>query len=367
MFFGGYSHVSKDMTDPGRHKKNDNLMLDEASLYYGGQIAPHVGTFWQASYSGADDNATLWDMVEARGAWDTQLAKKDLTYGFTINNGPSMSDLWQTAMMWQFPYFSNDVAPAPMAMPYLMTPDGTIGLGAFGMWNDTVYAELDDYASLQNGIQRGLGIQGPANNDHLMGFNPYWRVALQHDFGPNYASIGMLGFYEHHYPGNDRTSGTDSTSDTGIDATFQRAVGDNSYSLYASYIHEKQNLNASVLLGNSTNATDKLNTFEINGSYYYQNTYGITAEYFNTTGSQDAKLYMMDSTAHKPDNAGWTLQADYTPWGKNGSPLGTNFNVRLFARYTYYLKFNGGTTNYNGAGRNASDNNLLYTGMEVAF
>ncbi len=35
-------------------------------------------------------------------------------------------------------------------------------------------------------------------------------------------------------------------------------------------------------------------------------------------------------------------------------------NVRLSAQYTAYTKFNGGTTNYDGFGRNASWNNTLY-------
>jgi hypothetical protein len=35
-------------------------------------------------------------------------------------------------------------------------------------------------------------------------------------------------------------------------------------------------------------------------------------------------------------------------------------NLRLQAQYVAYSKFNGATTNYDGSGRNASDNNTLY-------
>jgi hypothetical protein len=35
-------------------------------------------------------------------------------------------------------------------------------------------------------------------------------------------------------------------------------------------------------------------------------------------------------------------------------------NVRVGAQYTAYNKFNGASTNYDGFGRNAKDNNTLF-------
>jgi len=35
-------------------------------------------------------------------------------------------------------------------------------------------------------------------------------------------------------------------------------------------------------------------------------------------------------------------------------------NVKLQVQYVAYSKFNGGGGNYDGSGRNASDNNTLY-------
>ena len=35
-------------------------------------------------------------------------------------------------------------------------------------------------------------------------------------------------------------------------------------------------------------------------------------------------------------------------------------DVRLLLQYTTYRDFNGGRTNYDGFGRNASDNNTLF-------
>ncbi len=42
-------------------------------------------------------------------------------------------------------------------------------------------------------------------------------------------------------------------------------------------------------------------------------------------------------------------------------------NVKLLAQYVAYKKFNGDTTNYDGSGRNASDNNTLYLLGWLAF
>ncbi len=42
-------------------------------------------------------------------------------------------------------------------------------------------------------------------------------------------------------------------------------------------------------------------------------------------------------------------------------------NLRLGLQYTGYLKFNGGTTNYDGFGRNASQNNSIFLFSWMAF
>jgi hypothetical protein len=53
-------------------------------------------------------------------------------------------------------------------------------------------------------------------------------------------------------------------------------------------------------------------------------------------------------------------------WTPNGNTTSGGFpwwNVRVGLQYRYYTEFNGGTINYDGHGRNATDNNelLLYT------
>ena len=104
---------------------------------------------------------------------------------------------------------------------------------------------------------------------------------------------------------------------------------------------------------------DTLRTFKAKATYYHDRKYGGTLAYFSTTGSADSGLYGTDSdgNAMRPDSKGWIAELDYLPIQ----------NVRLMLQYTAYNKFNGASTNYDGNGRNASDNNTLFFNVWVAF
>jgi len=81
-------------------------------------------------------------------------------------------------------------------------------------------------------------------------------------------------------------------------------------------------------------------------------------QFFNTSGTNDAMLYA-DSATFSPDSTGITFQIDATPWGNGDALLGGRLNLRVGVQYTIYMRFNGAGTNYDGNGRNASDNNTL--------
>lgn len=109
-----------------------------------------------------------------------------------------------------------------------------------------------------------------------------------------------------------------------------------------------------------------MNTFHANASYYYDNTYGVTVGRTMTTGSSDALIYP-NSANSRPDTSSWTFQIDYSPFGKEDSYAAPNLNLRLFAQYTLYDKYMGATSNWDGNGANASDNNTFFTGVWIAF
>ena len=58
-----------------------------------------------------------------------------------------------------------------------------------------------------------------------------------------------------------------------------------------------------------------------------------------------------------PGTRGWTLEAFWTPIQY----------LRIGAQYTVYGRFNGASTNYDGFGRNASDNNSLFIYTWLAY
>jgi hypothetical protein len=58
-----------------------------------------------------------------------------------------------------------------------------------------------------------------------------------------------------------------------------------------------------------------------------------------------------------PRSAGYIANFSYWPWQ----------NLQLAAQYTAYTRFNGGSTNYDGAGRNASANNTVYLDAKFVF
>ena len=351
-----------------RYNTNDNVTVDQISLFYGGQVYSKVGMLAQVTYNNATEQVT-WDNTDIRYANSVTVAGKNVLYGVTINNNPSVQDVWQTTPAWTFPYVSSAFLQGPTATPYITQLAGSVtGAGVYGMWDDLIYAEITNYATLPNSAQHAVGITGPDSSDHLSSLAPYWRVALQHDFGPHYFELGTYGLYADRYPGNVRDYGSDNFLDYALDATYQftSADGKHNISLYGSALRERQNLSATYASGLSANPTDNLTTLRASASYYYENKYGITVSPFSTTGSADSMLYSNPANS-KPDTSGVTIQADFTPTGTESIWGYPYLNVRYFVQYTAYDKFNGSSSNYDGTGRNASDNNLLFMGMWFAF
>jgi hypothetical protein len=70
-----------------------------------------------------------------------------------------------------------------------------------------------------------------------------------------------------------------------------------------------------------------------------------------------APAALTGSNNGSPDTNGYIFQFAYWPWQ----------NVNLDLNYAGYAKFNGASSNYDGADRNASDNNTIYLGLWVSF
>jgi hypothetical protein len=108
-----------------------------------------------------------------------------------------------------------------------------------------------------------------------------------------------------------------------------------------------------------------LNDLRADISYYWP-TVGATLGVFDTWGTADPMRYGGNST-FKPDSTGLMVQLDFTPFGAEPSSLGLRFNVRVGVQYKIFTKFDGATSNYDGLGHNASDNNTLRVFTWFAF
>ena len=146
---------------------------------------------------------------------------------------------------------------------------------------------------------------------------------------------------------------TNRFTDVAADAEYQYIGDRNIFTLLTTYIHEDQKLDADYLLG-ASNKTDTLQTFRFVGNYYYKHRYGLSLGYFNTWGSTDQLLYTPDpvvgSNNGSPNSDGFVAQVSYLPW----------LNTKFVLQYTAYDKFNGASSNYDGSGRSASNNDTLF-------
>jgi hypothetical protein len=176
----------------------------------------------------------------------------------------------------------------------------------------------------------------------------------------------------------DGSMGRDHYRDYAADAGYQwLGDGTHIFTLQTIIIHEDQNLEGTTTNFNIANDTTfgpraSLNQVRLNGSYWYRNTYGITIGWQNTWGSPAPQLYttasaLSNSANGKPNNNAFILEADWVPFGKEGSWMSPWANLKLGIQYTIYTMFNGANKNYDGFGRNASANNTLYIFAWMAF
>jgi len=105
-------------------------------------------------------------------------------------------------------------------------------------------------------------------------------------------------------------------------------------------------------------------------TWTYEQTWVAAVGAFDISGSRDADLYApaeLDGSAGKPDSRGYLVQIEYVPFGKRDSPYRPWMNLRVGVQYTGYSRFNGSSSNYDGSGRDASDNDTLFAFVWVAL
>lgn len=331
----------------------------QLSLFLAGGFASHFGALAQVSYSHSS-NTLAMDNSDFRYANQAKLGSKDFEYGITLNNNPTVQDLWNSTPAWGFPWISSGSSVRPIANALI---DGTLGqdvagAGVYSMWNNHLYTEVTAYRSEHTGGP--VPVNGAGFQYNITGAAPYWRAAWQQSWGANYLMVGTYGLAANSHPGT-ITGPVDRYIDPSFDFQYERPFGANLLDAHGTWIHESSNLGATFAAAGADTIHHNLDTLRVNSTYHWTNKYTATGALFRTTGTTDATLYasapVTGSANGSPNTGGYTMQFAYWPVQ----------NIDLNFNYTGYTKFNGAATNYDGANRNASDNNSVYMSLWLLF
>ena len=253
------------------------------SLFLAGGFASHFGGLAQITYKHSSDDFSM-DNTDLRYANQRKLGGKDFEYGITINNNPSVQDLWNSTPAWGFPWISTEAGVSPLATAIINGPLGqdVAGTGGYGMWNDHLYTEVTVYRSEHAGAASPItGANQPYN---ISGVAPYWRAAWQQTWGNNYLEFGTYGIYVNSFPG--AVSGSeDRYIDPSFDFQYERPFGANLLDAHGTYIYERQDLLATYTGGGASSQANHINPWKLDSTYHWTNKYSATGAFFATTGN----------------------------------------------------------------------------------
>ena len=361
---------STQTPQPGT-QNGDFQFPQAASLFLAGAWSEHVGSFVQVTYNTQHDHFS-WDNSDIRYANSTKLFQKDLAFGITLNNNPSVEDLWQSTPAWGFPWVVSSAAPTQVAGAVIngKLAQDVAGIGGYAMWNNHLYLAGTIYRSEHLGISQPN--PGTATYN-IRGTAPYWRVAWQQTSKNNYLEVGSYGMHVKSTPG--AITGfqfQDGYTDWGADFQYDRTIpqfGGDVLSIRGTYIRENSSLAASFAGGAASLVRHHLNIVQANAEYHFANRYSATVGVFNITGTPDPLLYNPGATS--------TVPVPPVTGSANGDPRSNGYianvswwpvqNIGLTFQYTGYTRFNGAGTNYDGSGRNAGGNNTVFLDARFVF
>ena len=344
MFQASYTDTKggvKDANNVTIQGTRANLQFPEQfSLFYAGEITPHIGAFLQVTHGDSSPGFTM-DNSEIRYADHFTVGdKKDLIFGIVANNNPGLSDVWQSTPVWGYPFAGGATYEKPLSWTLGQSVGGA---GAYVSYDDTIYAELNLYKAMGSG-----GADTPQTDpftgvatSNIAGWAPYWRLAYQSSFGDNYLEVGTFGMNTRLYATGTGTSGpTDNYRDLAIDAQYERPLGNDSVVVRAVLGRESVGLDA-FREANPTQPNVSFRTINVNGSYHFGANKSLQLAYITTSG--DASSAAALTAGLRTGTRATVLEGAYYPWE----------NVRLSLQYTAYAK-------YAGVSDGASDNNTIY-------
>jgi hypothetical protein len=332
----------------------------DVSVFLSGAWTSHLGSFLQITYDTQKNHFNI-DNTDVRYAKKTSVGGKEFVYGLTLNNNPTLEDLWNDTPAWGFPWVLSDFAPTPGAATIIQgrLAADVAGLGAYAMWDNHLYLAGTLYRSQHVGSPQPNPATGFAYN--IRGVAPYWRVAWQESAATTQFEVGTYGLHMKSTPGA-IVGLEDEYTDWAVDFQYDRTLfRKDVLSVRGTYIVENSTLAATFGAGGAQQSGHHLHTATANAEYHLGNRLSATLGWFDTWGTADPLLY---------PQAPVTGSGNGDP-GSNGFIASVSFwpaqNFQLALQYTGYARFNGAKTNYDGAGRDASANNTVYLVGRVLF
>jgi hypothetical protein len=214
-----------------------------------------------------------------------------------------------------------------------------------------VYAELGNYRTADSVLS--FMSAGVDPRPQLSGNNPYWRLAFSHEWGPHNIMVGASGMTAHVFDDPMDTSDPATVAtfrNSGIDAQYQYILDPHTVTAQLAYMKQETAYSDAASSGLTKPGLTDTNTItRAKLAYTYEAKYGGSLSYFNLTGTTNNQ--------NDPATRGLTYEVFYIP----------KQNVRIGAQYTVYSTFEGASSNYDGAGRNASDNNSMFLYVWFAY
>lgn len=284
----------------------DVSLPNELSLFLAGRLTDDMGSFIQLTM----EQGSSFEMDNADIRYARQAGSS--TYGITLNNNPTVQDVWNSTPAWGFPWSGGAEVSSPLIGDGL--GQNVAGLGAYAKWDNGLYTELSLYQETNGFDAPAGGITGTAR---LQGIAPYWRLAYEKTLGNNDTlMVGTYGIQAKLHDGDNVVAGEDKYNDVAIDTQYEHPFKDNSLlSIHASYTTEDQTLGLS-----SPGSSPSLDSFRLDGTYHWTSHSAATLGYIQNSGNNGAY-----------DDTAITAQYSYLPWQ----------NTKYSVQYTSYSKLAG--------------------------
>ena len=358
-------------TNPARGESRTRL--SEADLYLAGRLTDHVGGFVkiEADNIGHGKYNTKLSNLDLRFvAKALKLGGKDLTLGVSVNNNPGFNDplvvlpaastLGPPGVTGTLLNLSSPHAPA----------NRVIGATAYALYDSDWYGEIGTYRSLPISQQDRLGYSITGDPGKLSDTG-YFRFAYMKEFKAQFFSAGMVALTTRRQLF--RSAGpADDITDLGYDLTYQY-LGNRQNILQLSYVNifEKRDYGSTpaspVVPGLLALAHGAARDQILTAVYTFKQSYGIALSHLVSTGSRDPARYVPYGD---PDTTSNLVSVFWVPFGKK-SPTSLA-NMRIYATWFRFSRFNGASTNIFGAPpgtpvTNARDLNAFTLSVSAAF